>query len=152
MQKIKIHYLVAFLLIFILINTPAGIAFGKSARIINIDDSGNMGYLIVTVRGEGTIWVGCTVYPAGQGMYEVNLDAIKVRGSDKVKFMVMPHVRTGKTDLDYIVALWEDKISLRECERKYGKGSENCKWAKSKGYQMEGRLDRREGTYTMGFD
>ena len=152
MQKFKIHYQVILLLIFILINTPAGIAFGKSGRITNIDDSGNMGNIIVTIRGEGTLWVGCTVYPAGHGKYEVNLDAKKIRGSGKVKFMVMPRVRTGETDLDYIVALWEDKISLRKCEKKYGKGSERCKWARVKGYQMEGRLDRREGTYTMGFD
>ena len=39
--------------------------------------------------------------------------------------------------------------SLRKCEKKYGKSSDDCKWAKRNGFQMEGRLDRRKGTYIL---
>ena len=128
------------------------LSFAGSGSFTKVDDDGNMGYLAVKVRGSGTFWVGCTVFPAGFGKYEVDLDAKKVKGGGIVKFNILPHMRTGKRSLDYVVALWKDKISLRKCEKKYGKNSERCKWARKNGYQMEGRLDRRQGTYKSGFD
>jgi len=140
---------VLIVLLFVIIN---GTSFAGSSRIVQVDDDGNMGYILVKVSGSGTLWVGCTVYPAGFGKYEVNLDAQKIKGNGVAKFYVLPRMRPSESGLDYVVALWEDKISLRECEKKYGKGSERCRWARSIGYQMEGRLDRKQGSYKPGFD
>ncbi len=141
-----------FYMILIVVTILSGIAFGKSGRIVSVDDDGNGGYIIVKVRGEGTLWVGCTVYPAGHGKYEVDLKPVKVRGSDEAKFNVLPRMDFSKRSLDYVVALWEDKISLRKCKKKYGKGSDRCRWARKNGYQMEGRLDRKQGSYRPGFN
>ena len=147
-MKIRTCYIYTLFLLFLF----PGLSAAGSGSFTKIDDEGNMGYLIVEVRGSGTFWVGCTVFPAGFGKYEVDLDAKKVKGGESVKFNVLSQMRTGNTSLDYVVALWEDKISLKKCEKKYGKNSERCKWARKNGYQMEGRLDRRQGTYKPGFD
>lgn len=123
-----------------------------SGRIVQIDDKGNAGSIIVTVSGSGTLWVGCTVYASGRGGWGSDLDTQKVKGSGEVRFNVSHKLSPSKQRLDYVIALWEKKISLRECEKKYGKGSDNCKWARRNGYQMENRLDRREGAYKPGFN
>jgi hypothetical protein len=145
-------YLILTLFLVFLFFIPR-LSFAGSGRFTKVDDDGNMGYLVVEVSGRGTLWVGCTVFPAGFGKYEVDLDAKKVTNGGTVKFNFLPKMRAGNTALDYVVALWEDKISLRKCEKIYGKNSERCKWARGEmGYQMEGRLDRRQGTYKSGFD
>ena len=127
--------------------------FAGDGRIIKVDDEGNGGYLVVDVRANKTVWVGCTVYPQGRGGYEQNLKPIEVKkGYGKAKFNVLPRMDFTKRRLDYVVVLWEKKISLRKCEKKYGKGSSDCRWARSMGYQMDGRLDRREGSYTPSLD
>jgi hypothetical protein len=141
-----------FYTILIIFTIFTGIASGESGRITNLDDEGNSRYIVVKVRGEGTLWVSCAVYPAGHGKYEVDLEPVEVHDSGEAKFNLLSKISLGKTSIDYVVELWEDKIGLRKCEKKYGKDSENCKWAIKNGYKMEGRLDRREGTYRPKFD
>ncbi|MFC1840732.1 hypothetical protein ACFL1N_14210 [Thermodesulfobacteriota bacterium] len=148
--KIFLIYILIVLFSFIFTSGPSA----GNGRITNVDDDGNMGNIIVEVRGSGTLWVGCTIYPNGRGKYYKDLEAKKVKGGGKVSFNVLPHMSysRGSTSLEYVVALWEGKISLRKCEKKYGKNSDECISARRNGYQMEGRLDRREGTYKAGFD
>ena len=135
--------------LFILYNCSS---FTGNGRIFEVNNDENMSNIIVKVHGNGTFWVGCTVFPSGFGKYGVDLDAQKVRGGSAVKFKVLPGVDIGESRLDYVVGLWEDKIDLRECERKYGKGSHRCQWARKNGYQMEGLLDRKQGTFTPNLD
>jgi len=124
------------------------IACGKEGVITEVDTKGTLWHIVVKVSGEGTLWVGCSVYPSGrENSYEVDLDPIKLKGSGEVKFNIFPYFSVHRGELDFVVALWEDKISLKECEKKYGKDSEKCKWARDMGFQMEGRLDSEEGTY-----
>lgn len=112
-----------------------------------------MNNIVVHIQGQGTLWVGCTVYPPGG---EVELPAVRVSGSSTVKFNVQavmanyPMAIAQGGRLHYVVALWQEKINLAQCERKYGKNSPNCQWARANGYQMEGRLDQREGDYVSG--
>jgi len=140
---------VMMLIIFIFI-THASSAYcgGSTGNITNIEDSGTMFKLIVSIRGKSTLWVGCTVYPPGYPP-ERDLKPKKIKGSGTVTFNLAPFMANADVImqgyLDYTVALWENKISLRKCEKKYGKGSERCQWAIKNGYQMEGRLDRRQG-------
>ncbi|MBZ0271358.1 hypothetical protein K8I61_04935 [bacterium] len=139
---------------FIVIVLGVAFAFAGGARIKNVidDPSKTMGDIIVEIEGTGSYWVGCTVFPVGRGKYEVDLDAQKVSAPGTVKFPAVSKAGGFNTltggGLDYTVALWQDKISLKECEKKYGANSDSCQWAKSNGYQMEGRLDSREGKMT----
>lgn len=141
-----------FYTILIIFTIFTGIVSGDSGRITSLADDGNSRYIVVKVRGEGTLWVVCTVYPAGHGKYKVDLEPVEVRDSGDAKFNLLSKISSGKTSIDYVVSLWEDKINLQKCEKKYGKDSDNCKRARRNGYQMEGRLDRREGTYRPRFD
>ncbi|MDY6990441.1 MAG: hypothetical protein SWQ30_20560 [Thermodesulfobacteriota bacterium] len=146
------YYRTIFYAVSLFIIISGSIAFGQDGTIGEIGDDGNMGYLIVDIRGEGTLWVCCTVYPSGYGNREVDLEPVKVKGDSQAKFDVFSKMNVADERLDYVVALWKDKINLQECEKKYGKDSNRCQGARKNGFQMESPLDQKRGTYTPGFD
>lgn len=122
----------------------------SQGRITEVED-GDL--FTITVKGYASknLWLGCTVNPDTYN--EVDLKPQEVpKGNFEIKFNLSAGAASslmqGNSSVPYVVALWEDKISLRECEKKYGEGSEKCKWARKNKYQMEGRVDRKAGSYT----
>jgi len=132
--------------LFVLSSNPA-FSQGKISEV----EEGDL--FTITVKGHASkdLWLGCTVNP--DTYKELDLKPEKVRkGNFSINFNLsagaVGSLMDGKSSVPYVVALWEEKISLNECEKKYGKGSEKCKWARKNKYQMEGRVDRYSGSYT----
>ena len=122
----------------------ASVAIAGSGRIAK--HYGKLTNLIVEVQGSGTVWIGCTVHKYG----EKDLKPQKMSAPGVVKFDFSEWYADPSTIMDgvkYTVAVWQDKISKRECYKKYGDGSEKCRWAEKNGYQMEGRLDSQTGNF-----
>jgi len=135
-------YLITLTLFILLSN----LAFSQG-RIIEVED-GDFYTIYVKGYASKNMWLGCTINPDSYN--EVDLKPQKVTGgrftiSFNLSSGSISNVMKGKTT--YVVALWENKISLKQCKRKYGKGSERCKWARQNGFQMEGRVDRYSGSY-----
>ncbi|MDY6954837.1 MAG: hypothetical protein SWE60_25325 [Thermodesulfobacteriota bacterium] len=141
-----------FYALFFFIMGSASTALGQDGTIAEVSDDGNMGYLIVSIRGEGALWVCCTVYPSGYGNREVDLEPVKAKGDSQARFNVFSRMNVADERLDYVVSLWKDKTTISECENKHGKGSKRCQQARRHGFQMEGLLDQKRGIYTPGFD
>ena len=151
MLLFKYHRTIFYGLSFLFI-LSGSIAFGQDGKISEVHDYGNWGYLIVNIRGEGTLWVGCTVYPSGLKNKGVDFKPVEVKGDSEAKINVFSEMNSYDERLEYVVTLWKDKISLKECEKKHGKGSKHCEGARRNGFQMEGPLDRKQGIYQPGFD
>jgi hypothetical protein len=108
----------------------------------------------ITIKGYASkdLWLGCTL---NYDTYnETNLGALKVmKGNFSEQFnaysALAKNLARGNSSIPYVVALWEEKINLRECEKRYGKGSERCKWARLNTYQLEGRVFRKTGELTF---
>lgn len=127
---------------------------GFSQGTINRVNKSN-GYKI-SVKGSASkdLWLGCTVNPDTYN--ETNLTPIRIsKGNFTVQFDLYKgmasNLRQANNTIPFVVALWEERINLRECEKKYGKGSDNCKWAKREGYQLEGRVFRKTGEIEISF-
>jgi hypothetical protein len=102
----------------------------------------------ITVSGYASkeLWLGCTInYDTYK---ELDLTPVKIsKGSFSQEFDLYKgfanNIAGGDFTLPVAVALWQEKISLKECEQRYGKGSEKCKWARKNNYQLEGRVARK---------
>ena len=128
----------------------------SQGRITEVKKAGGL-FPTIVVRGYAshTMWVGCTIHPDTYN--EIDLDPQKVKkGNFEIVFDMsvgltvglVERAKGGSSSIPYVVALWEKKINLRKCEKKYGKDAAECKWARKNGYQMEGRIDRHSGSYT----
>ncbi len=109
-------------------------------------------------------WLGCTIFPENEEtkvLYgnEINLEAklvtkkYKFQGADYegenyhllrfkwqplnlLKLNLIPLIPGGYSGT---VALWNEKVSKRECAKRRG---EPCSYCKDQGYHLEGELDR----------
>ncbi len=124
----------------------------QGTRIIEVETDGLSNDLIVKVSGVGTVWVGLTIYPGR----EIELDPVRIwpehPGIAIARFSgveLAPHLgeRVLHGGFNYVAALWRERISLATCRRRYGKESQHCARAEQNGFQLEGRLDEREGKY-----
>jgi len=136
-----------FIMIFSILQSHNVFSQGKIGKV----EEGDL--FTITVKGYASkdLWLGCTINPDTYN--EIDLQPQKVpKGNFAIKLDLstgaVSSLMQGNTSIPYVVALWEEKISLRECEKRYGEGSEHCKWARKNKYQMEGRIDRYSGSYT----
>ncbi len=119
---------------------------GKINKVID----GDLFTIVVKGYASEKLWIGCTINPDTYS--EIDLKPKRVsKGNYEVSFNLSTgaanSLMRGNSSIPYVVALWEEKISLKECEKRYGKGSKQCKWARKNGYQFEGRIDRYSGRY-----
>jgi hypothetical protein len=129
-----------------LIILQSQIAFSQG-KISEVKDGG---LLTIIVKGYASkdLWLGCTVNPDTYNAIDLKPQKI-AQGSFSIKFYLKSLSASNVMEggIHYVVALWEEKISLKECEKRYGVGSKQCEWAKKNNYQMEGRIDRYSGEY-----
>ena len=124
----------------------------QGTRIIGVDTDGLPNDLIVKVSGEGIAWVGLTIYADR----EIDLDPVRIwpehPGIAIARFskaQLAAHLSESNLHggFNYVTALWRERISLVTCRSRYGRDSEQCARAERNGFQLEGRLDEREGKY-----
>ena len=124
----------------------------QGTRIIDVETDEPSNDLVVKVSGKGTVWVGLTIYPGR----EIDLDPVRIwpelPGIAIARFSraeLAAHLSESNLQggFNYVVALWRERISLAACRSRYGKDSEQCARAERNGFQLEGRLDEREGKY-----
>jgi len=121
----------------------------SQSRIIKVEDS-DLYTIIVRGFASEKLWIGCTVNPDTHSETDLKPQQVP-QGEFTVKFNLstgsVSSLMQGNTSVPYVVALWKERISLRECEKRYGKGSKQCKWARKNKYQLEDRIDRYTGRY-----
>ena len=124
----------------------------RGTRIIGVETDRLSNDLIVKVSGRGTVWVGLTIDPGR----EIDLAPVRIwpehPGIAIARFSgieLAAHLadRVPQEGFDYVVTLWRERISPRNCRRPFGRGSERCAPAERSGFRMEGRLDEWEGRY-----
>jgi hypothetical protein len=147
-MKKYIYY--SFAIVFLILNSNYIYSQSKITEI----KKGDSLFPTIIVKGYASqkMWLGCTINPDTYS--EVDLKPKKVKkGYFEIEFNMsagltaglFERTKKGSSSIPYVVALWEDRINLRKCEKKYGKGADQCKWARKNGHQMEGRIDRRVG-------
>ena len=90
------------------------------------------------------LWLGCTLNPSDPRR-QLDLEAVAVRGPFAVEFVIRPGDRARRGD-SYVVSLWQRKIQRDRC--RLGTNGRPCGACAKMGYHLEGRLDRKDGSWS----